>query len=271
MKRTTYILLGIFASGLVLLVSGIIFISLMRNEGRDMNGIMLDGEEIYMDLEGVSCVKTFISLSEVNKSKFITASGGKMQITPSVTSGIGKISYPKNEYLNVSSKNDTLFIELDLKTYNFPEDNQDKYFLNAVFVKGLNLNLEIGSSLKTVISNMNQLDLDMKNLKMDSLLVRTYSQNVLLDSCEFRSFDIAGDRFSIHTKASKIENYYLNIDGVGNWTFENSVIGTEYLTASGRHSNHIQKGECRRVVWTPLSEDANLEVNLRQKATINIE
>lgn len=54
------------------------------------------------------------------------------------------------------------------------------------------------------------------------------------------------------------------MDGVWRWTFENTEVGTEYLSGSNQHSNDLQKGECKRVVWTPLTEDARLQVNVRE-------
>ena len=84
------------------------------------------------------------------------------------------------------------------------------------------------------------------------------------------------------------------MDGVWRWTFENTEVGTEYLSGSNQHSNDLQKGECKRVVWTPLTEDARLrcypnlltvcrivvwtpltedarlQVNVREKAEITI-
>ena len=62
----------------------------------------------------------------------------------------------------------------------------------------------------------------------------------------------------------------MNLDGVWKWTFENTEVGTEYLSGSDRHSNNLQKGECKRVVWTPLTGDARLQVNVREKAAITI-
>lgn len=79
-----------------------------------------------------------------------------------------------------------------------------------------------------------------------------------------------GIDWSFVQENSIIENFYLNLDGVWKWTFENTEVGTEYLSGSDRHSNNLQKGECKRVVWTPLTGDARLQVNVREKAAITI-
>ena len=111
--------------------------------------------------------------------------------------------------------------------------------------------------------------LNLKGIETDSLVVRgRYS--VSLDSCQLRSLDIQGNVREFHAKDSKIENFYLNLDGVWRWTFANTEVGTEYLTGSSHHSNDLQKGECKRVVWTPLTEDACLQMNIAEKAEITI-
>ena len=107
-------------------------------------------------------------------------------------------------------------------------------------------------------------------MQTDSLFVRGNRYDMSLDSCRLRSLDIQGNGLSFHAKNSKIENFYLNLDGVWNWTFENTELGTEYLSGSNHHSNDLQKGECKRVVWTPLKKDARLQVNVREKAEITI-
>ncbi|WP_290081411.1 hypothetical protein [Bacteroides acidifaciens] len=69
-------------------------------------------------------------------------------------------------------------------------------------------------------------------------------------------------------KDGKIENFYLNLNSIWRWNFENCEIGTEYLRGSNFHRNSLQVGECKRVVWTPLNEKAQLQVTFRERAEI---
>ena len=103
---------------------------------------------------------------------------------------------------------------------------------------------------------------------MDSLFVHVLHQEVLLDSCQFRSFSIDGEDLRFKAKDSKIENFYLNLNSTWNWKIESCEIGTEYLRGTKKHHNALQVGECNRVVWTPLDKDAQLQMTLREKAEI---
>lgn len=264
MKRTTYILLGILVSGLVVIIAGIVILSM--TVGQTKYGISFYGERIEQELSGVRAVRVFVNKGEVSKSKRILMTG-EMNVTASSVPGKGRISYPKSECLNVTQKEDTLFVEFDFNAHSIPPKYQDDKWL---FVNDVCMDLVMDSTLNSIVTDADNLKLNLKNIRADSLLVRAYQQTVLLDSCQFRSFDFGGFSFDFHAKNSKIENYYLNLDGVRNWTFENTEIGTEYLTGSGKHFNDLQKGECRRVIWTPGYKGADLKITLREKAEIAI-
>ena len=240
MKRTTYIFIGLLVSGLIVIVATIIFI-FMSGKPYQEDGAFLGNEQVKMDLNGVHVIKVFTSQDGVSEARRVFISGEMKIGSTAASSGKELVSYPKGDYLNVTQKNDTLFMKLDLNVNNIPEKYRDR---------GLKLNL-IG-------------------IETDSLFVRGNRYNISLDSCRLGSCDIQGNGLDFHAKDSKIENFYLNLDGVWRWTFENTEVGTEYLSGSNQHSNDLQKGECKRVVWTPLTEDARLQVNVREKAEITI-
>lgn len=264
MKRTTYILLGILVSGLVVMIAGIVILSIAVEQTK--HGISFDGERIEQELSGVRAVRVSVNKEKVSRPKRILVSG-EMNVTASSVPGKGRISYPKSEYLNVTQKNETLFVEFDFSALSIPQKYQDDEWL---FVMGVHMNLVIDSTLNSIVTDVEELRLNLKEIKADSLLVRAYQQDVLLDSCQFRSFDLDGYSFNFYAESSKIENYYLNLDGVRDWTFENTEVGTEYLTGSGQHFNDLQKGECRRVIWIPRYKGADLKITLREKSEITI-
>lgn len=265
MKRTTYIFIGLLISGLIVIVATIIFISTSGKPYRE-NGVFLGDEQVTMDLNGVHVVKVFASQDGVPEARRVFVSGEMTVGSPSASSGREQISYPKGKYLNVVQKNDTLFMKLDMDADNIPEKLQHKDYIFAI---GFDVNLAV-DSLTGIITDVEGLKLSLKGVGTDSLSIRGKRYNILLDSCRLRSFDILGSGLEFHAKNSEIENFYLNLDDVWRWTFENTNVGTEYLCGSGRHSNDLQKGECRRVVWTPLEKDASLEVNIKEKAEITI-
>lgn len=265
MKRTTYIFMGLLVSGLLIIVATVIFISMSGKPYRE-DGIFVGDEQTQMELNGIHVINVFTSQDGVPETKRVFVSG-EMDISSSdASSGKEEISYPKGKFLKVTQKNDTLLMELDLNVNNIPEKLQHK---DHIFMYGLHVNLVV-DSLTTIIANTESVKLNLKDVQTDSLFVRGNRYDMSLDSCRLRSLDIQGNGLSFHAKNSKIENFYLNLDGVWNWTFENTELGTEYLSGSNHHSNDLQKGECKRVVWTPLKQDARLQVNVREKAEITI-
>ena len=222
-------------------------------------------EQVTMDLNGVHVVKVFVSQDGVPEERHVFVKGEMKIGSISASAGKEQISYPKGKYLNVIQKNDTLFIKLDFSSKNISDKYHNRGF---IYSTGFDVKLAV-DSLAGIITDTDGLKLNLKRIDTDSLFVRG-RYNVLLDSCQIHSLDIQGNILEFHARNSKIENFWLNLDGVWKWTFENTEVGTEYLSGSDRHSNDLQKGECKRVVWTPLTGDARLQVNVREKAAITI-
>lgn len=264
MKRTTYIMIGLFVSGLVVVVIAMILGVTLKTEYKK-DGLFQEDEHVEMKLDGVRVVKMLVNQGEINKPRDILIDG-QLSVTPSTGTGKEIISYPKSRNLKVAQRNDTLIVEFDFRSSQLSEKMQKQDYIYAV---GVDVRLVV-DTLKSIISYTDGLKLNMKCLESDSLFIRTNRQDVSLDSCRFRSFNIAGKGLIYHAKNSRIENVYLNLDSVWVWKFENSVIGTEYLSGSDVHSSNLQKGECQRVVWTPLKDDACLQINLREKSVIDI-
>lgn len=265
MKRTTKIFIGMFISGLIVIIVGAASL-LIFGESRDRRGISLHGEQVEMELGKVRAVRVSVRQNEANKYRRIFVNGG-MTVTSSLVEGKGRISYAKNEYLNVVQRDDTLLVEFALNAH-IPKQQQNEW----LFLEDFNMNLALDdAALNSIVTDANNMKLTIRDIKTDSLFVWGSQQDVLLDSCEFRSFGIGGSGFDFHAKDSKIENYYLHMNGVRNWTFENSEIGTEFLFAHGQHSSELKKGECRRIVWNPCSEDASLNISVREKTEIEID
>lgn len=260
MKRTTYILIGLIVSGLIVIIASIIFISTTGKPYKE-NGIFIGGDQVEMNMDGIHVVKMLVAQSEDNKGKSIYMNGD-VKVASSSAGEERKIVYPKNEYLKVSRMNDTLLVEFDFNERNIPEKFRNKDFVNAV---GMDVQMSV-DSLNSIFIDTRGLKLNLKEVKMDSLFVHVNHQEVLVDSCQFRSFSLDGKDLRFKAKDSKIENFYLNLDSTWDWKVINSEIGTEYLGGSKR--NFLQVGECKRVVWTPLNKEAQLQVTLRENSEI---
>ncbi len=260
MKRTTYILIGLLASGIIVIMA-VCFTVLLTSERRsDTWNTLLGAEPIEKELSGVHTLRMIVNQEKKSKRVYLD---GMVRILPCSDSQKEKITYPESPYLNVVQRNDTLFIELDLDAYKRNEEiakNQTPY-LRLVPPIRLNVN-----QLVAINTEMEGVELVVENMKADSLAISSRNQKVVLDSCQLRSLNAAGHGLRLHAKDSKIGNYYLNLDGVWEWTLENTQIDTEYLTGKGSHSNELKRGECRRMIWTPASEKAHLTVTVYDKA-----
>ena len=263
MKRTTYILIGLIVSGLVVIVAFIVLMS-VSGQSHQSNGLFVGGDErVEMNLDNVHTVKMFINRDKDGENRWAYVNGDVTVTSPS-TAGERKIVYPKNQYLKVSQVNDTLLMELDFSNGNIPAKFRDR---DNIYATGMDVQLSV-DSLNSLLFYTNGLKMNLKKVKMDSLFVHVLHQKVLLDSCQFRSFSVDGEDLRFEAKDSKIENFYLNLNSTWNWHFENCEIGTEYLRGSNSHRNSLQVGECRRLVWTPLNKEAQLQVTLREDSEI---
>jgi len=119
MKRTTYIFIGLLVSGLIVIVATIIFI-FMSGKPYQEDGAFLGNEQVKMDLNGVHVIKVFTSQDGVSEARRVFISGEMKIGSTAASSGKELVSYPKGDYLNVTQKNDTLFMKLDLNVNNIP-------------------------------------------------------------------------------------------------------------------------------------------------------
>lgn len=263
MKRTTYILIGLIVSGLIVIVVSIALVATTEKSYKQ-NGLFVGGDErVEMNLDNVHTVKMFINRDKDGENGWFYVNGDVTVTSPS-TAGERKIVYPKNQYLKVSQVNDTLLMELDFSNGNIPAKFLDR---DNIYAVGMDVQLSV-DSLNSLLFYTNGLKMNLKKVKMDSLFVHALHQEVLLDSCQFRSFSIDGSDLRFKAKDSKMENFYLNLDSTWDWKIENCEIDTEHLRGSRTHYNTLQAGECKRVVWTPMGKDAQLQMFLREKTEV---
>ena len=174
---------------------------------------------------------------------------------------------PESEYLKISQNADTLVICLDLTTYDLPKQKKE-YLIPALQAKGLQLTIEADSNLAFVANAIRGLRTRIDRLHADSLTTYIRGGELRLDSCEIRAFCVDGDGVTFNAHQSIIPHLYLDLDGVRNWGVHESVIGTEHLTGSGVYHNNLQRGECKKMIWTPKKEDAELRLTIREKGSL---
>lgn len=267
MKRTTYIIIGILVSALVLMAAMITWFMLADNSLQKRKaGIVFSDQQKELELAGIRAVKMFVTQPETNIKTVDVY--GDMTVKPLKAGEKARISYPESEFLNVIRKDDTLYIQFDLVRHKVPEKLIDRDWLPFYNV---HFNLKVDSTFSSINNEVNSLDMNMRNLKLDSLSIYASHSQLNVDTCHIRAFNVSGDGFRFKGTGSVMRDFYLDMDGMWNCQFSNCTIDTEFLTGSGKHRNNLQPGECKRVVWTPKEEGGELVVTLSEKGTILIQ
>ncbi|WP_455591983.1 hypothetical protein [Bacteroides sp.] len=262
MKRTTYILIGILISLLVLLVAGVFYLSMQKPDS-DLYTLTLPDKMAQAELNGVRAVKLY-----AGDSPKVWLEGACVNIVPS-TDGKNKVAYPESAHLKVTQEADTLVICLDLSNYNLPKQKRN-YIVPALQANSLQLTIEADANLAYLSNVIPGMHTKISGVQLDSLNTYTQGEGLRLDSCNIRSLRVDGNRASFVANKSTISHLYLDLDVLNNWHVDACDIDTEYLTGSGKHRNNLQKGECRRMLWTPKTEGAELNVTLVEKGCVII-
>ena len=261
MKRTTYVFIGILASVLVILMAGVVYISFQKSD-RDSYILTFSDKLFQTEFSGVRAVKVYAS-----DTRHAWLEQACVNVVPS-TDGKTRLFSPESEYLKISQDADTLVICLDLTNYDLPEQKK-KYLIPGLQAKGLQLTIEADANLAFLTNTIHGLRTNMNGIKTDSLATYIQSGEVRLDSCEIRALYVDGDGVTFNAHQSIIPYLYLDLDGVRNWGVHECTIGTEHLTGSETyHRNELQKGECKKMIWTPKKEDAVLHVTMKEKGCL---
>ena len=136
MKRTTYIIIGLF-------VLGLLFIPvLLRTPAGEKAArrLSMEGERTEIEMAGIRHVKIVEKLGKIDKDGIGIA--GQLDVQASPTLGKSIFAYPKSEYLNVTQEGDCLLIEVDM-------DNEDLSQIVRSLDKGHRLILWVESGIKS--------------------------------------------------------------------------------------------------------------------------
>ena len=262
MKRTTYIIIGLF-------VLGLFFIPiLLQTPGGDKtdNRLSMEGERTEIEMTGIRHVKVVEKLGKIDKDHIGVL--GKLDVEASHSSGKSIFVYPKSQYLHVTQEGDCLLIEINL-------DNEDIYQVIRqlengcrLVLDGLNLELKTDSTLLSIENRAARLDINVRKLCLDSLyLFNDEWQNISLTSCRFRSLDIKGEKLQLKAERVEATNYYEELGTVR--SRETTQFMVENLYLSGKDSHKYRPGmNCNRIFWSPQVRDAELELTLNQKSEI---
>lgn len=259
MKRTTYLLIGVLLSVLMLVIAGVFYVTFQKSESNLYNPTFSD-QLVTTDFDSIRFVKVY-----GNNTRPLHLDG-VMTLTPS-TDGKTRFSHSASDYVKVSRDVDTLFVCFDFTKWELPEQKK-AYLLPSLNIQGLRLILETDANLVYLNSAVWGLALEANGLQADTLSISTNGGEVRLDSCRISALNLAGTNMSFKVHHSAFTDLYLDLDCVWRWSVDSCQVVTEHLAGSGKHHNTLQKGECERVLWTPKVAGAELTMTFQEKGCL---
>lgn len=264
MKRTTYILIGLFIGGFVLLFAGMVAIYL---NGKVKTGdVVLGGKTVSREFPPFKVLVLGESIPEDARGSYYRVWGRdfRMEIQPS-QDGKNVFSFPEDaeKFLNIRQYGDTLKI---MSSFHWKKQG-DGY--NRTLYPGT-WQLSVPSDIEFIANDMSDQEMILKNFSQDSLTIDA-SAAVTINNSHFKAFRVQRNERQLKLESGSIGNLYLDIDRMGNWYSnpDHFTIHTEYLTGN-KGSVELAKGECKRMYWLPKSQDSKLEVTLREKSCVVI-
>lgn len=273
MKRTTYIIFGIMLAGLLAMGGVIFYISLYTTEW----------EETFMEIKGerqtvalppcrvVKLTQPRIVRKQKNKEiveaeRVVSFRKAPLTVVP-VDSLQGSLSLAGDmvPFVSVTAAGDTAFI-----TFDIPTEKAEKRFLHSRWlkIKSEMMQLNVPENVEAVLVAVEDMQTDFRGFCCDTLSFKVLDRAGVED-CRIAS--LSAQAWTLHLNSGEVRNLHLDLDGISDWSVnvDSFRIDTEYLTGSRRFRNVLQRGECRRLFWTPKCKDASLEVELNQAVRID--
>lgn len=268
MKRTTYYIIGIPIGLLLLIVAFVTYISTLGMRWEDTYYVLDDEvEEISLpvcsqvyfvpqlssserleddSIQNQHLIKYNYSLLEVPLNTFSTDSVTPRLILP------GDMA----KHLKTELRGDTLFLAFEFSTEHLPKH---LHALKLLKVKADGMQLFIPSSVERLESRIRGMEVTLDSIQRETFVV--YAQgNVNVKHCKFADFYPASFSY-VSLRSGSVENLHQDRDvfeGTLNICIDSFSVGTEYFSSSSREVRHLKEGECRRFVWEPKSDNAEL-------------
>lgn len=267
MKRTTYIIIGMLFAGAILVIGTLTSIF--------STGITW--EESFLDIKGERTSKQMPECRVVHlmskveakdlEERYVSFDQTTLKIGPT-DSLTGSLTYTSelNNYMEWKTAGDTLQIYFSFPTDKLAPQYQKMKWLR---VRSEAIQMNIPQGVEEIISENYNMHTQFADLSRDSLAFKTQGTTIIND-CQIKSLSAKAP--TLHFQSGQVDSLYLNLDFITEWTVDSDSfhIDTEHLSGSYEPNCYLQKNECRQVLWTPLSEKAELQIKLKEKARINI-
>lgn len=275
MKRTTYVILGVLLALLAGMSATIIYWGTHSGSVSDMT-VRLEGEERMRPLPACKGIRFRMDRmlhkqggnDELNY--YLAVNNIRLKVTSAATA-TGSFFYVADieEFMDFQSQGDTLDI-----VFSFPPEKLKKKMPQGEIPSYFNLQAEplelrLPESVEYLKGEVFDA-VELQDLQRDSLAI-DFSDGpatVFVQNSHFRALSALSRQLCLNS--GSVDHLYLNLDGLYNFKVETDSfrIDTEYLSGSRNVDFQADPQECRRILWNPLSENAKLNLKMKNPSEI---
>ena len=249
MKRTTYIILGVLLALLAGMSTTIIYWGTHSGSASDMT-VRLEGEERVRPLPACKVIRfrmdRMLHKQDGNDelNYYLSVNNIRLKVTSADTAA-GSLFYVADieEFMDFQSQGDTLDI-----VFSFPPEKLKK-------------KMPQGEVFDAV---------ELQDLQRDSLFIDFLHSpaTVFVQNSRFHALSALSRQLCLNS--GSVDRLHLNLDELYNFKVETDSfrIDTEYLSGSRNVDFQADPQECRRILWNPLSENAKLNLKMKNRGEI---
>ena len=275
MKRTTYIILGVLLALLAGMSAIIIYWGTHSGSASDMT-VRLEGEERVRPLPACKVIRFQVDKTlykydgRDDFTYYFTLNTAHLIVTPADTA-TGSFSYASDmeEFMSFKAHGDTLDV-----VFSFPPEELQKRMPEGKIVPSFILqtspfSLRLPESVECLNGEM-LYAVELQDLQRDSLAI-DFSDSpatVFVQNSRFRALSALSRQLRLNS--GSVDRLYLNLDELYSFevTTDSFRIDTEYLSGSKNVDFQADPQECRRILWNPLSENAKLNLKMKNPSEI---
>lgn len=275
MKRTTYVILGVLLALLAGMSATIIYWGTHSGSASDIT-VRLEGEERMRPLPACKVIRFRMDRmlhkqggnDELNY--YLAVNNIRLKVT-SADTATGSFFYVADieEFMHFQSQGDTLDI-----VFSFPPEKLKKKMPQGKIPSYFNLQAEplelrLPESVEYLKGEVFDA-VELQDLQRDSLFIDFFDgpATVSVQNSHFRALFALSRQLCLNS--GSVDRLYLNLDGLYNFKVETDSfrIDTEYLSGSRNVDFQADPQECRRILWNPLSENAKLNLKIKNPSEI---
>lgn len=263
MKRTTYILIGLLAFGLVAMCGIMLYIYAFHTETRQFR-MEIGGETKTVSLSPCRVLELRLQNPFYHGAEepAVYFQDVPLYVRPAEEQE-GTLSFAgeMEQFIDIRQNQDTVCV-----LFHFPKDRLAEAYQHTPFINlsSWGIELHLPSDTQSILSSLTDQTAFIEGLRSDTLSLQM-AGHVHVNDCQFGA--LYAERTSMELHSGCVDRLHLLTDNM-KWTVHMDAfsIGTEYL--SGYHTKHIYQDGSGRMVWTPLGEDAALLLRLDKAAEV---